>query len=235
MPSLTSPIFLMETLNTGNWFTALPTSIQSDIIKMGKTRTVKPSHTLFAQGGTSNGLYAVIKGELHVTGTSMLGNDVIMAIIRPGDWTGFLACLDGGLHAYSATAMTETIVFSLSPSAVAAIFETDVATFRLLQSPELMAARKVTHFVVENMGLPLTQRVAARLADLGRWGYGPSIGPLAELEHVSQEELAMSVHASRQKVNKILRNLAQRNLIEIGYNRIRVLDAAALDRFARGK
>jgi CRP-like cAMP-binding protein len=222
----------IDILKSGNWFASLPDTVQHSLADVGVMRTLTASQILFAQAYDASGLHAVIKGELHITGTSVNGNDVIMAIIRPGEWTGFLTCLDHGPHAYSATAATEATIMSLRPAAVAAIFETDVATYRLLQSPELIAARKLAHFVIEDLGLPLAQRVAARLADLGRWAYGPASGPVAELDHVSQEELAMSVHASRQKVNMILRDLVERGLIEIGYGRIRVLDLAALERFA---
>ncbi len=222
-----------EILRGGAWFQTLSTTIQQQIIDAGAFRMFSPAQRLFTSGDGPSGLHAVLTGEVHVGGTSMGGNDVIMAIIRPAEWTGFLACLDGGPHLYSAVAVTAATIFCLSPAAVAAIFETDVATYRLLQAPELSAARKLSHFVIEDMGLPLAQRVASRLADLGRWAYGPATGPVAVLDHVSQEELAMSVHASRQKVNMILRDLAAQNLIEIGYGRIRVLDSAALDAFAR--
>lgn len=225
----------IQVLRSGCWFAALPVAIQKAMTEAGTLRTLKSGQTLFAQGSDPSGLHAVIIGELHVTGTSVSGNDVIMAIIRPSDWTGFLACLDHGPHAYSATAVTEAVVFSLRPSVVSAIFETDVTTYRMLMASELMAARKLGNFVIEDMGLPLAQRVAARLADLGRWAYGPASGPVAELDHVSQEELAMSVHASRQKVNMILRDLADRRIIEIGYGRIRVIDPVALDHFAHVK
>ena len=61
----------------------------------------------------------------------------------------------------------------------------------------------------------------------------PALGSVAAIENVSQEQLAMSVHASRQKVNAILRLFASRGWIELGYSRIRVLDVDAVERFAR--
>ena len=231
MPTLST----IDVLRSGQWFQTLPAEVQRRVIAGGTQRTLNTSRTLFSQGANASGLHAVIMGELHVAGTNVDGNEVIMAIVRPGEWTGFLACLDRGPHAYSAVAVVETKIFSLSPTSVAAIFETDIATYRLLQAPELSAVRKLSHFVIEDMGLPLVQRVAARLADLGRWAYGPASGPVAALDNVSQEELAMSVHASRQKINMILRDLSRQGLIELGYGQIRVIDSAALDRFAREK
>ena len=235
MPKPMPKLSTIDVLRSGHWFQTLPAEVQQRVIAGGTQRTLHVSRTLFVQGADPSGLHAVITGELHVAGTNVDGNDVIMAIVRPGEWTGFLACLDRGPHAYSAVAVVDTKIFSLSPTSVAAIFETDIETYRLLQAPELNAARKLSHFVIEDMGLPLAQRVAARLSDLGRWAYGPASGPVAVLDHVSQEELAMSVHASRQKVNMILRDLSGQGLIELGDGQIRVIDTAALDRFAGEK
>ena len=233
MPPLMSTHAFIDVLRLGQWFQTLPRDIQRRVIDAGMLRTLQRSQMLFRQGTEPSGLHAVVAGEVHITGERSNGNEVIMAIIRPSDWTGFLTCLDRRVHAYSAEAVVETTIFSLSSPAVASIFETDVSTYRLLQAPELSAVRKLSHFVIEEMSLPLAQRVACRLADLGRWAYGSPQGPVALLDNVSQEELAMSVHASRQKVNVILRDLASQGLIEVGYGCIRVIDSAALDRFAR--
>jgi len=221
------------TLTKSLWFGTLPTDIQAAVLEAGTMRSLVKDQALFVQGGEPTGLYAVISGELHIVGTNAGGNEAIMAIMRPGDWTGFLACLDGGPHAYSGLAIEPVTVFSLRPAAVRSIFERDVATFRLLLAPELAVSRKVGRYVVEDMALPLARRLAARLIDLGRWAYGSSEGPIVALDHISQEQLAMSVHGSRQKVNKILGDFSTRGFIEIGYGRVRVVDVAALEHFAK--
>ena len=219
-------------LRTDSWFADLPTPVQLAMIAAGTSKRLPAGRTLFHQGGTPSGLHAILEGEIHVTGVAPGGGEVIMAIVRPVEWVGCLTCLDGLPHAYSGTASGETTVFSVSPKAVASIFEVDVATYRLLELPELNAARKIANFVIADVGLPLAKRVAARLTDLGRWGYGRGTGPVAALENVNQEELAMSVHASRQKVNAILRDFTTHGWIEAGYGRIRVIDVEAMERFA---
>ena len=220
-------------LRTDPWFAHLPTPVQTAMIAAGMSKALPAGRTLFHQGGEPSGLHAILQGELHITGIAASGDEVIMAIVRPFEWVGFLTCLDGLSHAYSGTASGDTTVYSINPKAVASIFEVDVATYRLLELPELNAARKLADYVVSNIGMPLAKRVAARLTDLGRWGYGPASGPVASLENVNQEDLAMSVHASRQKVNAILRDFSASGWIEVGYCRIRVIDVEAVERFAR--
>ena len=220
-------------LKNSMWFGTLPADVQAAVLGAGATRSLSKGQALFLQDGESTGLHAVVSGEMHIVGTNVAGNEAIMAIMRPGDWTGFLSCLDGLPHAYSGIAIQPSTVFSLRPAAVRAIFERDVSTFRLLLAPKLAVARRVERYLIEDMALPLARRLAARLIDLGRWAYGPSEGPIVALGHLSQEQLAMSVHASRQKVNEILRDFAARGFVEFRYGRVRVIDVPALESFAK--
>lgn len=220
-------------LNTGAWFTTLPPATQAEVLAAGTIRSIPSGKYLYEEEHEPSGLHAVITGSLHVIGHSPDGNAVTVGIIRPGDWTGFLSCIDRLPHAYSGIAREDTQVFSLRPTQVTQIFERDVATFRLLLAPDLAIRRKLGRYIVDDTSLSLAQRVAARLADLGRSPYDYPVGPMASLRNISQEELAMSVAATRPRINEILRDFAARGLIELGYGRITVIDPAEIDRFAR--
>lgn len=184
-------------LHAGGWLATLPMPVRQAIFDVCTVRVIAPGASLFEQDGRPSGLHGVFSGDIRVMGVSRDGRAVMMGIVHPGEWTGFLSCLDGLPHVYSGIARHGARILSLMPGDVARIFERDVATYRLLQAPELAAERKLARFIIEDMGLPLTQRVAARLCDLGRWPYGPDKGPITSLEQVSQEELAMSVGATR--------------------------------------
>lgn len=224
---------LETVLGAGPWFATLPPDVRAEILAVGTVRTIAPGKYLYEEEDEPSGLHGVLAGRLHVIGLSPDGNAVTLAIIRPGDWTGFLGCIDGLPHAYSGIAREETRVLSIRPSEVTRIFERDVPTFRLLIAPDLAIRRKLGRYIVDDVVLPLAQRVAARLCDLGRSPYDYPVGPVAPLRNISQEELAMSVAATRPRINEILRDFAARGLIEIGYGRITVMDPAELDRFAR--
>lgn len=220
-------------LDSGPWFRALPSDVRAEVLAVGTIRTVEIGKYLYEEEDEPSGLHAVITGILHVIGLSPDGNAVTLGIIRPGDWTGFLSCIDGLPHAYSGIARERTEVLSLRPADVTRIFERDVPTFRLLIAPDLAIRRKLGRYIVDDVGLPLAQRVAARLCDLGRSPYEYPVGPVAPLRNISQEELAMSVVATRPRINEILRDFAAKGLIEIGYGWIAVIDPIELDRFAR--
>jgi CRP/FNR family transcriptional regulator len=224
---------LEAVLENGAWFGALPADIRADMLAAGTLRTIAAGQYLYEEEEEPSGLHGVLSGSLHVIGLSPDGNAVTLGIIRPGDWTGFLGCIDGLPHAYSGIAREETRVLSIRPRDVIRIFERDVPTFRLLIAPDLAIRRKLGRYIVDDVVLPLAQRVAARLGDLGRSPYDYPVGPIAPLRNISQEELAMSVAATRPRINEILRDFAAKGLIELGYGRITVIDPVALDRFAR--
>ncbi|HKX88761.1 MAG TPA: Crp/Fnr family transcriptional regulator [Sphingopyxis sp.] len=224
---------LETVLGAGAWFAALPPDVRAEMLAIGTARTIESGKYLYEEQGEPSGLHGLITGTLHIIGLSADGNAVTLGITRPGDWTGFLSCIDGLPHAYSAIAREKSRVFSLRPADVTRIFERDVPTFRLLIAPDLTIRRKLGRYIVDDVVLPLAQRVAARLGDLGRSPYDYPVGPIAPLRNISQEELAMSVAATRPRINEILRDFAARGLIELGYGRITVIDPDALGRFAR--
>ena len=221
------------TLSAGGWFTMLPADIRAEMLAIGVIRSIAPGRSLFEEGGAPTGLHGILSGNIHVVGTSPDGNAVTMGVVRPGDWTGFLCCLDGRPHAYAGIAREGARMLSFRPADIVRIFERDVATYKLLLAPELVIRRKLGRYVVDDIRLSLAQRVAARLCDLGRSPYQFPVGPVVPIRNISQEELAMSVAATRPRINEILHDFAARGLIELGYGRITILDSAALDRFAQ--
>jgi CRP-like cAMP-binding protein len=217
---------------TGSWFARLPADVQDELMIAGRYRHVEAGGMLFRQGDEPSGLHGMIAGELHIIGSSSNGNDLLMAIHRPGDWTGFLTSIDRAPHPLSALAARDCTTWSVSPAEVARIFERDVATFRLLVAPEMLVERRNYRWLVEMVHRPPVQRIAERLIDLGRWTHSERAGPVSPIEHVSQESLAAASNVSRQTMNAALGALEELGLIKVGYGRIEILDSRGLEEFA---
>jgi CRP-like cAMP-binding protein len=217
---------------TGSWFAQLPPALKDEVLRSGRERMLAAGQMLFAQGDAPSGLHGVLSGEIHIIGQAGNGQELLMAIHRPGDWTGFLACADGEPHPLSAQAVTDVGIFTVPPAAVSAIFESDVASFRHLVAPELRIGRANYRWLVEMLTRPSPQRVAERLLQLARWPYGPQTGPTSPIENVSQEALAGACNLSRQTMNSVLRQLEARGMIRIGYGRIEIIDCVGLQKFA---
>lgn len=221
-------------LASGTWFAGLPLAMSSAIAGELTHKTVRPGDALFRQGDPVSGLHVLLSGEGRITGLSADGIPALIGILRPGDWTGFLAVLDGGPYAFSAEMITAGVGACLSIPAVDRIFRSNIAAFQMLIAPELTITRRNYDFFLETYGRPPLRRVAERLMALGRWPYAKSSGPLAPLDHVSQDDLAAATRLSRQRINLALRELQQLRLIETGYGRINVIDPGGLGRLAKG-
>ena len=220
---------------TGSWFARLPELVQDELMLAGRQRHLVAGSVLFRAGDDPTGLHGLLGGELHVIGSASNGHDMLMAIHRSGDWTGFLTCIDRNAHPFSAVAVVDCTIFSVSPAEVTRIFERDVATFRLLLTPELRVARRNYRWLVEIAMRPTLQRIAERLVDLGRWTYGERTGPVSPIEHVSQEALAAATNVSRQTMNSALHELEALGLIKTGYGRIEIIDSRGLDALANSE
>lgn len=219
-------------LATGSWFSRLPPDVQNQLMIAGRQRNVAAGAMLFRQGDEASGLHGLLSGELHIIGSASNGHDTLLAIHRPGDWSGFLTSIDRLPHPLSALAAVECATWTVSPSEVSRIFERDVATFRLLVAPELLVERRNYRWLIEMVTRPLVQRIAERLIDLSRWTHSKRAGPVSPIEHVSQEALAAAANVSRQTMNGALASLEELGLIKVGYGRIEIVDSGELEEFA---
>ena len=221
-------------LATNVWFSELEAHIRSSIVDHLVTKRMLNGEAMFQQGNPASGLYVLLAGEGRITGSSADGISALIGILRPGDWTGFLAVLDGGPYAFSAEMFTDGFAACLPTSATNKIFGADVDSFRKLVAPELTIARRNYHFYLETHGRPALRRVAERLMSLGRWPYATSTGPISPLDNVNQDDLAAATRLSRQRINTALKELQRRGLIKTGYGNVCVLDPIRLGHIAEG-
>src|SRR3546814_8575126 len=91
-------------LRSGGWLATLPEAVRQAVFKASSVRTIAPGAALFEQDGPPTGLHGVFSGDIRVVGHSRDGRAVIMGVIHPGEWVGYLSCLDGLPHAYSGIA-----------------------------------------------------------------------------------------------------------------------------------
>lgn len=223
----------LQPLREGPWFRSLNADVQEQVLAGLHIRKVPAGAQVFAQGEMPSGLHCILAGQAHVTGVSVAGRLSLIGILRPGDWVGYLACLDGAPYAFTGTCVVDSTVATLPTRSVRQIFERSVETYKALIAPELVASRRNYRFLVETIGSPPLQRLAERLMDLGRWPYARPDGPLSRLERVKQDQLAAATGMSRQTVNALLGQLEQLGLIEVSRGKVVVRDPTGLGRIAQ--
>lgn len=215
------------------WFAGLPEALKQILLDAGRLRRLRAGEVLFRRGQPNCGLYAVLRGSVHVGSVTRSGRQNLVAVVPAPHWFGELALIDGGprTHDTEAREATELLWVPL-PDLVNLLTREPQhwQNFAALAVHKLRAAFEE----LEDAALLGTQaRVAKRLLQLST-GHG-MLTAQASLRTVAlnQEEFAATLGLTRQTVNEVLGLLADQGFIAKGYGRVDILDPAGLQALSR--
>ncbi len=145
---------------------------------------------------------------------------VVVGVLRPGDVDGDVPLLLGMAVPYAAHAVDETVCLVLAPEDFDWLLSRHPAVSRRWLSS--VAQRLATSHgrLISLLGRPLTAQVAGLLLDEAENG----------TIELPQRTLAAMLGAARPSLNKVLKNLERRGLVELGYGAIRLIDEDGLRR-----
>jgi CRP-like cAMP-binding protein len=182
-----------------------------------QTRTYARGAVLFHSGAAADGVWIVQRGRVELSAGAGRRRAVVH-VLRPGDVDGDIQHLLDMPLPYTARALDETTVLSLS-----------VADFEKLLAESQHIARRWLSSVAQRLamsqsriigllGRSLTEQVARLLLDEAV--DGDVLLP--------QRTLAAMLGVQRPSLNKILKEFERNGLIAVGYAAIRIVDRAAL-------
>jgi CRP/FNR family transcriptional regulator, cyclic AMP receptor protein len=211
---------LVRLLQANAFFAGLGAEAVEALAAICVTRSLAADEVLFLKGDPGDALYAVRRGRIRIATGTACGRRLTLNILGSGDVFGEIALLDGRPRTADAIAIERCELLLVQRRDFLALLERRPTL--AVGVVELLCARLrwTSARLEESALLPLPVRLARRLAGLIE-DYG------AEL-NVSQEELAVFVGASRESVNRQLQGWKQKGMIELGRNRIRLLDRQRL-------
>ncbi len=175
---------------------------------------------LFLKGDPGDALYAVRRGQIRIATGTDSGRRLTLNLLGSGDVFGEVALLDGHPRTADAIATEPTELFMVRRRDFVDLLERrPVVAVRIIEFL-CRRIRWMSERMEESVLLPLSARLSRRLLALAD-DYG------AEL-HISQEELAIFVGATRESVNRQLQAWRRGGIVELGRSRIHVLDPGAL-------
>ncbi len=98
---------LFEALKEMPPFAGLKTGQLNEIISLIHSRSYIAGEYIFHQNDPGIGLYIIDSGEVQIEYTSPMGNKIVLANFKKGDFFGELALLDGERRSASAIALTD--------------------------------------------------------------------------------------------------------------------------------
>lgn len=207
---------------------------QIDTVATGlRSRRFRRGEVLFHQGDPGDSLFVIAAGSVKVVLPSESGDEAIINTLRPGDFLGELALLDGAPRSATVVALERTETLMLPRARFRALVAAEPALRDALLAGLARELRRLTEHVGELHFLDLTGRLAASLARLAReHGVAQPDGSLRLDARLTQADLAAMVGSTRQSVNKLLGTFAEDGLIQLDRDALVVARPDDLERMA---
>jgi CRP/FNR family cyclic AMP-dependent transcriptional regulator len=206
---------------------------RSALLKIGVRRRFDRGEVVFHEGDPGDSLHIVTQGGFIARSSSTMGELLAVNVFAVGDVFGEMVLLNPGAHR-SATVVSHrrgaTLMIGRGP--FEAMRAADASIDRVLLSVLAERNRALTAQVVELLFTPVDQRVCRRLLGFSEAvGAGSSDGWVT----LTQADLATLAGTTRSTVNRVLRRVEGRGLVELARGRVRVIDETALRRYATGR
>jgi len=195
-----------------------------------RRRRFRRGEVIMHQGDPGDSLHIVAAGAVKILLPSAEGEEAIIATLRPGDYFGELALLDGAPRSATATALEASDTLVLPRSVFVELLDTLPGLRDALFAGLAHELRRLTGHVEELHFLDLAGRLAMRLTRLARETSPDAHGEIRLGWPYTQSDLAAMIGGTRQSVNRLLSELVEDDLIRIEPDALVISD---LDELAR--
>jgi CRP/FNR family transcriptional regulator, cyclic AMP receptor protein len=196
-----------------------------------RRRRFRKNEVIFHQGDPGDALHIVAAGAVKIVLPSAEGEEAIIATLRPGDFFGELALLDGAPRSATAVALESCETMALPRAAFHAVLDRDPGLRDALLAGLAHELRRLTSHVEELHFLDLAGRLAMRLVRLAREADKDSREVRLDWPY-TQSDLASMIGGTRQSVNKLLSGLVDDGLVVIERDVLVITDVDQLARSA---
>ena len=223
--------FATETLRRCSLFRLVDATSLSKLTDNLRVRRYRRNQVIFHEGDPGDSLFVIRSGVVKIVLASPEDEEeAIIATLSRGDFFGELALFDGRPHSASAVALEPTEALVLHRTAFLELIDTQPSFRRALFEALAAELRRLTRHVEELHFLDLPGRLASRLVRLAA-DAAPGQHTDIRLDWpYTQSELAAMIGGTRQSVNRLLADMASRNLLHLERDTILIPD---LDRLGR--
>ncbi len=229
---MTDQEFAVDSLRRCALFAHVATDGLRTLARSMRARRFRRNEVIFHQGDPGNQLHVVASGAVKILLPSAEGEEAIIATLRPGDFFGELALLDGAPRSATAAALEPTETLGLPREAFLELLERDSDLRRALLASLAGELRRLTGHVEELHFLDLAGRLAMRLARLAGEAAPNTRGQVRLDWPYTQSDLASMIGGTRQSVNRLLTGLVSDGLIRIERETLVIVDVERLAREA---
>lgn len=202
-----------------------------DIASISGRQQVRQLHRkdiIYSEGDSPAGLYLLTRGKAKVFKSHELGKDLILRMLHEGDFFGYLALLEGGVHSETAEALEDGEVV---------IFPKEDFFTLLEHSPEVM--QQIIRMLSGNISderdrllllaySSVRKRTAEALLRLRMRFHDGSEQPFSMA--IAREDLANMVGTATESLIRTLSDFREEGLVAVQGSTITLLDIGKLER-----
>ena len=195
----------------------------SDLALIGDLAIEKPvpkGTVIFTEGQEGDSLYLIASGRVKVFIGDEDGREIILKILGPGDFFGEMALIDKQPRSASVTTLESSTFRILSHHAFEICIEKAPRIAAIVMQALAKRLRDADRKISTLALMDVYGRVANTLLELAI----VNNGKLVVGEKLSQQDIANMVGASREMVNRILKDLTDRGYISVEAKTITIHD-----------
>lgn len=218
----------VQALQVVPFFANMPDDHAVELAKSLVPRRFGLGQVIFHLGDPGGLLYLISRGKVKISHTTPEGQEVVLAILGPGDFFGELALLDDAPRSATAVALEATETWTLHREEfMRYLAENPEFALHVLKTLARHIRRLNTQ-LADIFFLDLPGRLARVLLNLAeQYGRRISDGIIIELS-LTQTDLAEMTGATRVSVNKALGRFRRSGWIRVNGRQVTVLDRESL-------
>ena len=232
-PAVCSLEYRLKIIGRLPFFRHLSSEAIAEINRLFEDRDVPAEQAIYFEGDPGEHLYLVAMGKVKLLRHTASGRDVLLDILRGGEYFGSLAILGGRGYTESAVAQTDCCILQISSSNFEKILNRypDVSLKvlravgqRLEESQEIVKQLSV---------YSADQRIAAALIRLAtKMGEQKEHGMLIQLPF-SRQDLAAMTGTTVETVSRVMSRFAEQGLVTTGRKWVEINDIRGLEQIAK--
>ncbi|MGW4563129.1 Crp/Fnr family transcriptional regulator [Streptomyces sp. NPDC004561] len=207
---------------------------RAGLLALGHELDFAPRGVLLRQREPSSHVLFVVQGWTKVTAAAASGYEALLALRGPGDIVGESAALTGRTRSATVTALERVRAVAVQRERFTDFLAGSPAVSFALLGLTSDRTRAADRRRLEFASMAVRERFATLLLDLARThGRRTAEGVVLSVP-LSKQELAGSVGASREAVQRLLKDLRERDVVRTGRRALVIVRPDVLRRIARG-
>ena len=209
-----------QTLKAVPFFTQLNEHELEVVRAVATERSYAKTAVVLTEGEMGDSLYMIQSGKVKVVIGDEEGREIILKILGPGDFFGEMSMIDKEPRSASVTTMEPATFLVLTHAAFERCIEKAPRIANVVMQILAQRVREADRKIGTLALMDVYGRVASTLLELAVY----TNGKLVVGEKLSQQDLANMVGASREMVNRILKDLTERGFISIESKSITIIN-----------